>query len=164
MSNKLIDLDALSEYKDNADLKYQNKLTAGNCFSIVSNVISAKPTFVVQINTGSQSVASGSVKNLASVNLPPGNYILVYTCQFSSNSNGYRQCSFARTASGSDNLGAFYIDRRKAVSGTLTTTSVFAIFQVSATDYPNGRTFYFNARQNSGSSLTAYPRAYYIKF
>ena len=55
MSNKLIDLDALSEYKDNADLKYQNKLTAGNCFSIVSNVISAKPTYVGQITTGSQS-------------------------------------------------------------------------------------------------------------
>lgn len=42
MSNKLIDLNALSEYKDYSDLKYQDKLTAGTGISIdANNVISA---------------------------------------------------------------------------------------------------------------------------
>ena len=41
MSNKLIDLNALSEYKDYSDLKYQDKLTAGTGISIdANNVIS----------------------------------------------------------------------------------------------------------------------------
>lgn len=41
MSNKLIDLNALSEYKDYSDLKYQDKLTAGTGINITNNVISA---------------------------------------------------------------------------------------------------------------------------
>lgn len=42
MSNKLIDLSALSEYKTRSDAKYQDKLTAGTGISIsASNVISA---------------------------------------------------------------------------------------------------------------------------
>lgn len=42
MSNKLIDLNALSEYKDYSDAKYQDKLTAGTGISIdANNVISA---------------------------------------------------------------------------------------------------------------------------
>lgn len=40
MSNKLIDLSALSEYKDYSDLKYQDKLTAGTGITISSNTIS----------------------------------------------------------------------------------------------------------------------------
>lgn len=42
MSNKLIDLNALSDYKTQSDLKYQDKLTAGTGISIdANNVISA---------------------------------------------------------------------------------------------------------------------------
>lgn len=42
MSNKLIDLNALSSYKTQSDLKYQDKLTAGTGISIdANNVISA---------------------------------------------------------------------------------------------------------------------------
>lgn len=41
MGNKLIDLNALSNYKTRSDLKYQDKLTAGTGISISSNVISA---------------------------------------------------------------------------------------------------------------------------
>ena len=40
MSNKLIDLSALSEYKTRSDAKYQDKLTAGTGISISNNVIS----------------------------------------------------------------------------------------------------------------------------
>ena len=41
MSNKLIDLNALSSYKTQSDLKYQDKLTAGSGINITNNVISA---------------------------------------------------------------------------------------------------------------------------
>ena len=34
MSNKLIDLNALSSYKTQSDLKYQDKLTAGSNITI----------------------------------------------------------------------------------------------------------------------------------
>jgi len=40
MSNKLIDLNALSEYKTKSDLKYQDKLTAGDGIGITSGTIS----------------------------------------------------------------------------------------------------------------------------
>lgn len=164
MSNKLIDLDALSEYKDNADLKYQDKLTAGDCFSIISNVISANPTYVPQKTSGSYSVESGSVKNLTNVTLAPGNYILMLTCRFRTNATGYRQCGFSTKATTLDSFGSAYWDSRKAVSGRPTNTRVFGIFQVSASSYPDGRTFYFNARQNRGSNITADLRCYYMKF
>jgi hypothetical protein len=45
MSNKLIDLNALSSYKTQSDLKYQDKLTAGNNITISGNTISAQTTF-----------------------------------------------------------------------------------------------------------------------
>jgi len=42
MSNKLVDLSALGEFKTQSDLKYQDKLTAGTGISIdANNVISA---------------------------------------------------------------------------------------------------------------------------
>lgn len=45
MSNKLIDLNALSEYKDYSDLKYQDKLTAGSGININNGVVSATPVY-----------------------------------------------------------------------------------------------------------------------
>ena len=44
MSNKLIDLNALSSYKTQSDLKYQDKLTAGTNITISGNTISAQTT------------------------------------------------------------------------------------------------------------------------
>ena len=38
MSNKLIDLNALSDYKTQSDLKYQDKLTAGTGMSSKSRI------------------------------------------------------------------------------------------------------------------------------
>lgn len=40
MSNKLIDLSALSDYKTRSDAKYQDKLTAGTGITLSSNTIS----------------------------------------------------------------------------------------------------------------------------
>ena len=163
MSNKIVDLDALSEYKTNADLKYQDKLTADANITLNNNVISVTPPYMPLKTSGSSSVTSGSRTNIGGITLAPGNYILTLTCQFSSNPNGYRQCGFS-TGKYLDNLGAGYYDSRKAVSGALTQTMVSALFQVSATTYPDGRTFNFIVNQNSGSTLTVYPRCYCLKF
>lgn len=159
MSNKIIDVNALSVYKTNADAKYQDKLTAGNGITIDNNVVSAVSTFASPSLAGTTTVPNATTTSLGSLTLAPGNYILMFVCQFSSNASGYRRCYMKPS-----DAAEYYNDYRKAVNGTLTPTSIFAMFSVSATDYPNGRTYEFYARQNSGSSRTAYPRCAYIKF
>lgn len=157
MSNKLIDISALSTYKTNADAKYQDKLTAGNCISLNNNVASAGASFT-DCNFSNVSIANATTVTAASLTLQPGNYIFMYACQFSSNSSGYRRCMIVPSG------GTTINDYRKAVNGYLSNTCIVAMFQVSAADYPNGRTYEFRIRQNSGKTLAAYPRGGYIKF
>ena len=65
MSNKLIDLSALSEYKDYSDLKYQDKLTAGTGITISSNTISVtnpvQPVFYATVASSGWSGTSNAV-------------------------------------------------------------------------------------------------------
>lgn len=62
MAEKLIRLPQLQEFKTKADLKYQDKLTAGNNITINNNVISATDTTYtagtgISINSGVISVS-----------------------------------------------------------------------------------------------------------
>ena len=166
MSNKLVDLSALSEYKTQSDAKYQDKLTAGAGITISSNTISASgsPTYSGNILTGSKSVPTLTITKMGEVTLQPGIYFVQYSCQFASNNTGVRQSGFSTTTNDLSGFGMAWRDSQLAVNGTLTQTMISGVFEVSANDYPNGRTFYFLANQTSGSSLTAYPRAYYLKF
>ena len=165
MADKLIRLPQLQRFKQKADAKYQSKLTAGSNISISGNTISATgvPSYAGAKTSGSNSVADNTVTKVGEVTLQPGLYIIQYTCQFASNSTGYRACGFSTSTSSLDGYGAAFCDIRAAVSGANTQTEVVGIVEVSASSYPNGRTFYLVAKQNSGSSLTAYPRAYYVK-
>ena len=166
MSNKLIDLNALSAYKTSSDAKYQDKLTAGAGITISSNTISASgdPTFSGNLLTGSKSISNNSLTKVGEVTLQPGRYFIFYTCQFASNSSGRRQCGFSTSTAHLDSYGAAFWDSQLAVNGTLTQTMVSEVMEVSESSYPNGRKFYFLAYQNSGGTLTAYPRALYLKF
>lgn len=169
MSNKLIDLNALSTYKTSSDAKYQDKLTAGAGISISNNVISATastPTFSGDLLSGSKSISRNTITKVGEVTLQPGIYYLMYSCQFANSLNGYRQIGFSTNTTDITGLGWAFMDSQEPISGTLTTLMVNGIFEVSASEYPNGRTFYFLVRQqrDSAQSLTAYPRAYYIKF
>lgn len=166
MSNKLIDLNALSAYKTSSDAKYQDKLTAGDGITISGNTISAsgEPTYSGNILTGSKSVANNTLTKMGEVTLQPGKYFLTYACQFASNANGYRQCGFSTNTTDITGFGWAWMDSQQRVSGTLTQTMVSGVLEVSASEYPNGRKFYYLAKQTSGSSLTAYPRSYYLKF
>lgn len=165
MAEKIIRLPQLQRFKTNADAKYQDKLTAGSNITISGNTISATgtPSYVAAKTSGSSSVASGTVTSLGTVTLQPGLYIIQYTCSFSSNSTGDRNCGFSTNTSDIAGYKREFSDSRAAVSNGITQTSVVGIINISASDYPNGRTFYLVALQNSGSSLTAYPRCYYSK-
>lgn len=166
MSDKLISLTNLQEYKTYADAKYQGKLTAGSNISISNNVISKKgiPTYSGGLLSGTKSVANNSLTKIGEVTLQPGIYCLAYTCTFDTNVSGYRLCALSINTTGVVDLGWDCLDLRYAVPQVNSQTSVTALFEVSASDYPNGRTFYFLAKQNSGSNLNCMPRAYYFKF
>ena len=163
MSNKLIDLNALSAYKTSSDAKYQDKLTAGNNISLNNNVISVTPTFA-DVTLESTTVANNTITEIGQITLLPGNYVISYKCDFANNSTGYRQCGFSINTTDITGFGRAWGDSRNASASVPTTTRVDGVFDVSASDYPNGRTFYFLAYQNSGSSLTADASCNYFKF
>lgn len=166
MSNKLIALQQLQQYKTYADLKYQDKLMAGSDISIVNKIISAKPTLVTSDDlniTGSVPTTSGTITKIAEVTLQPGIYAFIYTCSFTANATGYRQCGFSN-GQWIDGLGIAYADFQGAVNGDITITRVEGLIEVSASSYPDGRTFNLLASQNSGSTLNVTPALYYLKF
>lgn len=163
MSNKLIDLNALSAYKTSSDAKYQDKLTAGDNISLTNNVISVSPTFA-DVALSASTVSNNTLTSLGDITLSPGNYVVSYRCDFGTNSTGYRQCGFSINTTDITGYGRAWADTRNGVGSVPTTTSVDGVLSVSATDYPNGRTFYFLAKQTSGSSLTATPTFNYFKF
>lgn len=169
MSTKLIDLSGLSAYKTSSDAKYQDKLIAGTGITISGNTISASSKAATYIDSagggGAASVASGTLTKVREITLQPGRYLVQYVCQFASNANGgYRQCGISINTTAIDGLGDFGWDSKAVASGVNTQTGVTVVVDVSASDYPNGRTFYLLARQNSGSTLTTYPRCYALKF
>lgn len=171
MSDKLISLDQLQEYKTYADAKYQNKLTAGSNITISNNVISANgiPIHSGALISGWPDIPSSSASiytaatKVGEVTLQPGIYFVEYTCMFMGNTTGSRRIAIS-TNQYVDGLGYAYMDIRMTNSGANTMTAVIAIINVSASEYPNGRTFNFLAAQNSGSTLTTIPRAFYLKF
>lgn len=167
MSNKLIDLNALSEYKTQADLKYQDKLTAGDSISLINDVITLSPTYVNVDFDSAYAVANNTLTNLKSITLMPGKYILSYGWDTpnSDEYSGLRQCGFSINTTDLTGFGRNWGDFRIAtLKGN--TPNVFGIFSVSASDYPSGRTFYFLAQQTNGSSVTlnVSPKCYYLKF
>lgn len=165
MSNKLIDLPGLQEFKTQSDLKYQDKLTAGSNIGIVNNVISANPygaTYVAVKDSGSQSISANTIYSFGSVVLQPGSYIIVYTCAFTGTA-GYAQCGFSTNTTDITGLGRGFGDSRKKIASDITQTCVSGIINILASEYPNGRTFYMLARHNASGTVTCYPRCYYVK-
>lgn len=166
MSEKLISLAQLQEYKTHADAKYQNKFTAGNNITISNNLISANdvPVRSGTIVSGWPNVPTdGTVTKVGEIKLQPGLYFIEYAVVFQGNTTGTRQCAIS-TDTTLTGYGYAYMDSRLPPSGSNTMTVVVAIINVSASEYPNGRTFNFLVAQNSGASLWVAPRAYYIKF
>lgn len=163
MSNKLISLPQLQEFKTSSDAKYQDKLTAGNNISIVNDTLSVTtPTYFAVKSSGSNSISNNTIVNIGQVVLLPGKYLVIYTCLFELETTGYCQCGFSTSTTDITGFGRAWGDNRNYWGDTQ--TRVAGVIEVSASSYPNGQTFYMLAKQTSGSTVTAYPRCYYIKF
>ena len=167
MAEKLIKLEQLQRFKTKADAKYQDKLAAGNNINITGSTISvfaaqSNPTYT-KLDLSYSYIDSNVLTVMGSVTLMPGTYFLVYTCYFPDVSGGgYRQCGFSTNTTDITGFGRAWGDYRKD-SGRNTQTCVAGVFNISASSYPDGQTFYFLARQNSGGRFIIYPDCSYVK-
>jgi len=99
-------------------------------------------------NGSSLSVATGVGKAVTKVTLPPGKYILIACCIFSSDNNGVRLINIY-TQSGYSNSSDEAASQKSASSyGASALTTVKYVSIGTAT------TYYLNAFQNSGSTLS----------
>ena len=96
-----------------------------------------------------KAVASGTTwTNLGSFTLPAGLWIVNIATNFSSNATGYRLLSLATSATSAGTINRTI--RLPAVNGSSTA--------INLTAFCEGGTYYLNAVQNSGSSLTVSAR------
>jgi hypothetical protein len=89
-------------------------------------------------------IATATNKAIVSISLEAGTWIIVARGRFSANATGYRHINISTTSA--DNGVHIQVP---AVSGAVTQLSVTRIVSISSTT-----TFYMNAYQNSGSTLT----------
>lgn len=168
MPEKLIRLPQLQRFKAKADLKYQDKLVAGNNINISGNTISAiaapsNPTYT-ELSLSSRTIAANTIVVIDSVTIMPGTYFLVYACYFPySNYSEYFQCGFSTNTTDITGSGRAWGDfRRGSYVSTPVQTRVAGVFNVSASSYPNGQTFYLLVKQNR-ASMQVYPSCSYVK-
>lgn len=126
-----------------------------------SNVVA--PTYAAPLSTGSQSILSDTLTELGNITLMPGKYAFMYTCHFGENATGYRQCGFSPNPNDLTGFGWAWADSCVAVTGATTQTRISGVFEIPSS-FVNGQMFYFLAKQNSGVSLSVFPRCNYIKF
>lgn len=117
------------------------------------------PVTYSAVSSETVSITSGTDTVIKSVTLAPGTYILSFGANFAANENGYRGIAISTTTAFS---GAVYpgAQRVPAVnsSGIGTWLSCTTIYSLSVST-----TFYFIARQNSGSALSVSGAYRYIK-
>lgn len=114
----------------------------------VKGVVKAVGAITGQV-LANTAVASGTTwTNLGSFTLPAGLWIVNIATNFSSNANGYRLLSLATSATSAGAINRTV--RLPAVNGNLTA--------INLTAFCEGGTYYLNAVQNSGSSLTVSAR------
>lgn len=94
------------------------------------------------------SAASATSTEVAALSLEAGTWVVTATVLFYSNATGYRNAKLS-TTSGDTSVSSYYSVTSPAASGTSTILSRSVIIQPSETT-----TYYLNALQNSGSSIT----------
>lgn len=103
--------------------------------------------------SSAQTVSNNSTKALGSISLPTGTWLLMAHVQFSNNTTGYREISLSTT---SGSIGETYdhmsFAKSQAPSGG---NAVLNCHDVVVNSSSSNATYYLNAWQNSGSSLTA---------
>lgn len=101
----------------------------------------------------SVSLASGTAwVNIGSITLTKGTWLLFATLAFSSNATGRRSMCVSTTSTGQAGLGYQAYSTMQAVNGAVSILHCSRPIVVNSTT-----TYYLNAAQNSGSTLTVYP-------
>lgn len=112
---------------------------------------------VSQVSPAAVSVASGTVKNVASRSLAAGTWLVIGSAEFATNATGRRAIQLATTTTG-DAIQLTARDVQSPVSGAVTLCNFTTIIQPTATT-----TYYLNAYQNSGSALNVTPQLQCIR-
>ena len=103
--------------------------------------------------SSAQTVSNNSTTALGSISLPTGTWLLMAHVQFSNNTTGYREISLSTT---SGSIGETYdhmsFAKAQAPSGG---NAVLNCHDAVVNSSSSNATYYLNAWQNSGSSLTA---------
>ena len=113
---------------------------------------------VLSESPNSVSVASGSWKTVASMTFPRGVWLLTAFAQFASNTSGRRSVKLCASQDDSTAIRNMSSDYQAPVNGDITLCRFVDVLQVASQT-----TYYLNAYQNSGSSLTTYGRMTAIK-
>ena len=101
----------------------------------------------------SATLASGtSWVNVGSFSLTKGKWLVIATLAFASNATGRRSMCLSTTSTGQAGLGYQCYSTAQATNGAVSILHCSRVVNVAATT-----TYYMNAAQNSGSSLTVYP-------
>ena len=149
MAKKYLDLDGLSRVWTKIKAFIPTKISDLTNDSIGSVTI---------LSGGTKSLSTGtSWQNVMELELAPGSWFVVVTCNFASNATGRRGVCMSTTATGSQ-TGHNVLRTATAVNGTYTTLQFSFPVEVSETT-----TFYINAYQNSGGNLNCYPRIHRMK-
>lgn len=121
------------------------------------NVTAEYPSTIRQrviVNGTGVSLASATsgISNIASITLTAGMWIIVGGVKFSANATGYRRVCLSSSATGNSEINNLAFAHAPAVASSMTTMPAFTtIAYITAAS----QTYYLNARQNSGSTLTA---------
>lgn len=124
--------------------KSQSGNTLINSAPYLAGHNSAIGTIKTENLSSSTTIATGTNKAVVSITLAAGTWIIVARARFSANATGYRHINISTTSADS---GAHV--QVPAVSGAVTQLALTRIVTHTA-----NTTYYLNAYQNSGSSLT----------
>lgn len=131
------------------DLSVSDDLTVGGNASVVGSLTlaghsSAVGTIKNAYNSSTVSLPSSTWKAMCSVSLEAGTWIVLCGLRYPSNASGYRESNFTKTSA--DNAMNMCMP---PASGVASQYRYIVIVQPSSTT-----TYYLNAYQNSGSTLT----------
>lgn len=136
-------------------------LTWGNTSisTLPTGYVSATPAnTVLSESPNSISLSSGSWKTTASITFSRGIWLLSAFVQFASNTSGRRSAVLSTSQDDGTSIRNMSSDNQTPVNGAITLCRFVDVLQI-----PTQTTYYLNAYQNSGSSLTTYGRMTAIK-
>ncbi len=132
--------------------------TNGLVFKDANNNVTAeypstiRPRVIVNGTGVSLASATSGISNIESITLTAGMWVIIGGVKFTANATGYRRICLSSSATGNSEINNLAFAHAPAVGSSVTTMPTFTtIAYITAAS----QTYYLNARQNSGSTLTA---------